>query len=476
MNHGEHLNLYRRIAEDLAGAIGSGAYAPGDRVPSVRRLSRQMGVSISTVTQAYGLLVDRGMVEARPQSGYYVCTRLRAAAPEPSMSRPMVKPTPVSTSELTLELLAGSPDADFIQLATAVPAPDLLPTAALNRCLAAVLREHPELSAHYDAPFGRAELRTQVARLLHAGGARLRPEELVVTSGCQEALTLCLRAVAQAGDTIAVESPTYYGMLQAIESLGMHALEIPTHPREGLCLDHLEQALAQWPIKACLLVPTHSNPLGSCMSDANKRRLVELLASREIPLIEDDVYGDLGFTAPRPTPCKAYDRDGLVLTCSSFSKTLGPGFRTGWAAPGRYLERVKLLKQLSSFASAPWPQLAIARFLARGGYERHLNGARRSYARRIEQLSRAIARHFPEDTRATQPTGGTVVWIELPGKADTVELYRRARAHGIGIAPGVLFTAQRRYRNALRLNGAAEWDDRLEDALATLGRLAKGIV
>lgn len=468
-----HLNLYQRIAEDLATAVTDGEYAPGDRVPSVRQLARQMGVSISTVTQAYGLLVDRGLLEARPQSGYYVGLRARTSAPEPDKSHPAVQPMPVSTGALTLELLAGSADPGLINLGTAVAAPDLLPTAPINRCLTTVIREMPEISAVYDAPFGRPELRAQLVRLAQSSGVRVTPEEILITSGCQEGVTLCLRALAKAGDTIAVESPTFFGTLQAIESLGMHALEIPTHPRDGLCLDALEQALMQWPIRACVVMPTNANPIGSCMREPDRRSLVELLARFEVPLIEDDACGDLGYApGPRPPACKAWDRDGGVLLCSSFSKTLGPGYRLGWIAAGRYADRVRHMKQMSSFAPAPLQQLAIARFLARGGYERHLARARAGYAQRSARYAAAAAAYFPDGTRVAQPAGGTVLWVELPERIDTLLLYRRALAARISIAPGALFTAQKRYRSALRLHTALRFDERMDSAMRTLGLIA----
>ncbi len=465
-------NLYQQVAQHIAEAVGRGAYLPGDRVPSVRRLSRQLGVSVSTVVQAYRLLEDRGLVESRPQSGYYVSPKARKSPPPPGRSRPLPRPTPVSTGEVLMDALAGSEQPGFVQLAAAVPSPELLPIRPLNRALTTLVREQPGLGNSYETPGGRPELRAQIARLSLTAGCRADAEEIIVTSGCQEALTLCLRAVAQPGDTIAVESPTYHGILQAIEALGMRALEIPTDPRDGVVLESLETALNQWPIKACLFVPNYSNPLGSCMPEAHKRRLVALLDRLEIPLIEDDIYGDLGFRQPRPTVCKAYDDRGLVLLCSSFSKTLAPGYRVGWTLPGRYAERVRHLKFLTNIGTATPTQLAIARFLSGGAWERHLPRIQDAYARQMERMIRTVGECFPAGTRVTHPTGGFVVWVELPGRADSLELYRQARAQGIGIAPGPLFSAQRRYRNCLRLNCTLPWTEQMEGAVRTLGRLA----
>ncbi|HXH01917.1 MAG TPA: PLP-dependent aminotransferase family protein [Candidatus Competibacteraceae bacterium] len=466
-----HGNLYQQVAHDIADSVHKGAYLPGDKMPSLRQLSGRLGVSISTVTQAYRLLESQGVVEVRPQSGYYVSARSRP--PEPAISRPRPRPTPVSTGDLIASMLQLPSSPDHIQLAVATPPPDLLPTRKINRLLGLIGREQPQLGANYDLPPGRLELRAQIARLSTAGGCHPQVDDIVITSGCQEALTLCLRAVARAGDTIAVESPTYYGLLQAIEALGMHALEIPTHPRDGVCLEELEQAIGRWPIKACLFIPNHGNPLGSRMPDENKRRLVALLARHGIPLIEDDAYGDLHFHGIRPRTCKSYDEEGLVLLCSSFSKTLGPGYRVGWTMPGRHLRQVSHLQGLTHTTASPLQQLAIARFLAKENYQAHVQRLRVAYARQVEMVTRAVGQHFPPSTRVTQPAGGSVLWLELPPAVDTVKLYHRAREHGISFAPGVVFTAQRRYRNCLRLNCAHPWNERLAWAIATLGRLAR---
>jgi DNA-binding transcriptional MocR family regulator len=464
-------NLYQQIAQDIADAVNKGIYLPGDRVPSVRQLSFQLGVSISTVIQAYHLLEERGLVKARPQSGYYVSAR--TSLPQPTVSSPEIRPTLVSSSELAMRILQGSKDPDFVQLAAAVPGPELLPIRHLNRHLAALTRQYQTLGSGYDLPTGRRELRAQIAQLSQASGCRLGVDDLIITSGCQEALILCLRAVARAGDIIAVESPTYYGTLQAIEALGMQALEIPTHPQYGVCLDTLESTIHRWPIKACLFVLNFSNPLGSCMPEEHKHRLVTLLAYHQIPLIEDDIFGDLGFQLPRPKVCKAYDKQGLVMLCGSFSKTLAPGYRVGWTAPGRFAEKILHLKYLTNISTPTPNQLAVAFFLAKGGYQRHLARVRHIYERQMELMTRSICHYFPEETRVTQPAGGFVLWVELPEELDTVALFHQALVHKISIAPGVLFTAQKRYSNFLRINCAMPWDERTECALTTLGKLIR---
>jgi DNA-binding transcriptional MocR family regulator len=288
-----------------------------------------------------------------------------------------------------------------------------------------------------------------------------------------EALNLCLRAVAKPGDIIAIESPAFYGTLQVIESLGMRALEIATDPRDGIMLGALDSALRRQKVKACLFVTNFSNPLGSCMPDGRKKELVELLARREIPLIEDDIYGDLYFGDARPRAAKAYDKKGLVLLCSSFSKTLAPGYRVGWTAPGRFKPRVESLKFTSSMANATAPQMAIADFLQSGGYDRYLRKMRRILMTQVQQMSAAVGKYFPDGTKVTRPQGGYVLWVELPRSIDSIELYRRALERKISIAPGPIFSPKQRYKNFIRVSCGLPWSEKIDGAVRTLGELAR---
>jgi DNA-binding transcriptional MocR family regulator len=302
-------------------------------------------------------------------------------------------------------------------------------------------------------------------------GCQVPANGIVITNGCQEALTLALRAVTTPGDVVAIESPTFYGLLQVIDSLGLKALEIPTHPRDGISLQALQLALEQWPVKACILVPNYSNPLGYCMPDEHKQQLVGMLNEYKIPLIEDDVYGDLGFSPRRPSTCKAYDRNGYNFYCSSFSKTLSPGLRIGWIAPGRYQEKIEYLKYVTNLASPTIPQLALAQLLRSGAYERHLRKVRRDYAFAVTRMIEAVERHFPEGTKVTQPQGGFVIWIELAKGVNSLELAHRLLTESISIAPGPIFSASQKYRNFIRLSCACEWSSRIERSLASIARL-----
>jgi DNA-binding transcriptional MocR family regulator len=315
-------------------------------------------------------------------------------------------------------------------------------------------------------------LRRQIARRAAECGVALRADEIVTTVGTMEALHLCLRTVARAGDTIAVESPAYYGVLQLIESLEMRALEIPSNAGTGIDLGLLEAALRQQRVKACLVVTSFSNPLGALMPDDAKRELVKMLAKRDIPLIEDDIYGDLHFDGARPRPARAFDRHGLVMLCGSFSKTLAPGYRVGYVAPGRYRDAVERLKFAQTVATGTLPQMAIADFLENGGYERHLRRLRRALSEQVARVSEAIAEHFPTGTRISRPRGGFLLWVEMPPGKSALELHDRALARGVSVAPGPIFSAKQRFTSCIRVSCGFPWSEAIERGVRTLGQIA----
>ncbi len=467
--------LYEQIADHIVTLIDKGTLQPGERLPSIRKLSSQMDVSISTVLQAYMVLEGKAWIEAKPQSGFYVRPS-RHLLPEPKASTPSPVVARVGISELVAQIFQSAHDPEVIQLALSTPSPDHLPVKRLNRLMGTATSRFGAVALGYDFPPGYAPLRHEIVKRLIDAGCRLSEQDIVTTNGTMEALNLCLRAVAKAGDVIAIESPAFYGTLQVIESLGMKALEIPTDPRNGIVLEVLAAAVRRQPVKACLFVTNFSNPLGACIPDASKKALVELLARREIPLIEDDIYGDLCFSGPRPKTAKAYDQRGLVLLCSSFSKTLAPGYRVGWTAPGRYKPQVESLKFSNSMATATAPQMAIAEFLQSGGYDRYLRKLRRILMSQVQQMSAAIGRYFPPGTKVTRPQGGYVLWVELPRSVDALELHRSALAKKISIAPGPIFSAKQKYKNCIRLSCGLPWSEKVEQAVSILGELSKETV
>lgn len=470
---GGRVPLYEQVAERLGALVEQGTFRTGDRVPSIRQLSRQLDVSINTVMQAYAVLEDRRVIEARPQSGYYVCSRFPEIADSPVAAKQPIAPAPVTVSELCHQVLLNMMNSDLVPLGGVVPNPALLPTERLNRMLASESRRFPVQNISYILSPGCERLRTEIAKRALLAGCTVRPDEVVVTSGCVEAVYLALRAVCRPGDNIAIESPVYFNFLQMIRELGLNALEIPTTPREGMSIEALGYAIGQNPVKACLVIANFGNPLGSLMPDGKKRELVELLARHEIPLIEDDIYGDLAFSNERPVAVKAYDRKGMVLYCSSFSKTVAPGYRVGWMIPGRFQSEVERLKMIVNVATPSPTQLAMAEFLANGGYDHHLRSIRKAYARQTALMAEAVGRCFPAGTRVTRPAGSSILWVEMPERVDAITLYHQAFSRGISIAPGPIFSMNNSFRNYIRLNSSF-WSPQIEEAIRILGALAAG--
>lgn len=469
------MKRYERYAQEITALIKAQTLRPGDRLPSVRQASASRKISPSTVFEAYYLLEARGLVEARPRSGYYVKPQALPAQAEPGTALPGPQSTLVAISDLVFEVLESTRHLDVVPLGSAFPSPSLFPLDKLARGLTPAMRKLEPGRMVEDLTIGNARLRRQIGLRYAMQGAVVDAEEIVITSGAMEALNLCLQAVTQPGDVVAVESPTFYSALQALERLNLRAVEVATHPRDGVDLDSLAQVLQRHPVKACWFMPNFQNPLGCLMPDSRKQALVDLLERHHVPLIEDDVYGELYFGLERPLPAKVYDRQGLVMHCSSFSKCLAPGYRVGWVAAGRFAQKVQRLKLMTTLSTAIPSQLAISDYLQGGGYERHLRQLRQVLASQQARALDLIARYFPQDTRVTRPEGGYFLWLELPPQVDALQLHRLTLAQRISIAPGHLFSADRRFSHCLRLNYGYPGDDRLEDALKTVGQLARGL-
>ncbi|MBB5392133.1 MULTISPECIES: PLP-dependent aminotransferase family protein [unclassified Herbaspirillum] len=471
--------LYQQFADQLAASIHDGVLRPGERIASVRIASQQHKVSVTTVVRAYELLESRGIIESHPQSGYFV----REQAPtgdKPAARRSARQDNPayqqsteVDVSRLVLATLKTIQQDGTVPLGSPYPNPALFPSQRVTQYAGRITRSASHSSVFDDLPPGHPDLLRQIARRYLENGLKVNPEEIVVTVGATEAINLCLQAVARPGDTVAVETPTFYAMLHAIERLGMRALEIPTDPRRGIDVDALERIMATQPVAACMVMPNFQNPLGFQMPDGEKERLVRLAERRQMPLIENAVYSELYYGNAHPSSLKNYDRTGLVLHCSSFSKSLTSAYRIGWAMPGRYREQVEKLKFLNTLTTPTVPQRAIAQYLTQGGYERHLRRVRRAFAQQRDLMRHFVLRFFPAGTQVSEPEGGYVLWVELPAGADAMELYRRCLALGITVAPGRIFAATNRYSHFIRLNYSYPWSREIEQALKLVGKLVE---
>ncbi len=472
-------HAYRRVGGALARLIENGTLRAGERLPSVREVCRRERVSPATALQAYAELERAGLIEVRERSGHYVRARAAGAGRGEAKTvmaaralRPDPAPMQVGVSDEGARVFDQAADPGLAPLAAAIPAPELLPLAELARHVAAAARRDAGAIGRYAFAGGNVELRRVLAARFAGFGCEIDPEEITITSGAIEALNLAVRAVTRPGDIVAVESPGYFGILEILESLGLRALPVSSDAVRGVDLAALGHALEDHAVKAMVMVSSFSNPTGACLAPERRARLVALLADHGVPLIEDDVYGDLHFGVERPRPARAWDREGEVLYCGSFSKTLAPGLRIGWVAGGRFHERVRRLKNITSVGAAEPAQAGLADYLAGQAYERHLRRLRRAFEDQVAAAREAVLERFPGGTEVNAPTGGFFLWVRLPADMDALELRRRAAVKGVGIAPGSLFCPHGNYRNHLRIGCGSPWSPRIDGALRTVAELA----
>ena len=473
LNSGDH--LYMQVATGLEKMIAEDVLKIGDKLPSVRVLSDEYGISMGTAFQAYYHLEGKGLIESRPKSGYYVRFNHRRFPELPKVIQPDALSHDVSVKEMINSIYGDIASANdkVINFALAVPDISILPAAKINKSVMHALRNNKDHCINYGHPQGNIELRKQIAKLAFNWGGKVKPDDVVITNGCLEAITMCLRAVTQPGDTVAVESPNYFGIFQAIENMGLKVVEISSCFISGLELDCLKKAIKKFPIKAIVTIPNFNNPLGGCMPDENKKELVELITKHNIPLIEDDIYGELYFGKNRPRTCKSFDVKGLVMHCSSFSKSLIPGYRIGWTIPGKFFEQVKQIKRMHNISSPSITQAAIAHYLQYGRYEYHLKNMRKALHTQCLRYMQAIIDYFPEDTKVSRPHGGFVLWVELDKKIDAFKLRTEAMKHNISVVPGKIFSASCNYSNCLRISFGKPWDDDADYGLMMLGRMIR---
>jgi DNA-binding transcriptional MocR family regulator len=466
------VKLYRTVTQEISGMIRDGSLTAGDQLPSVRALSQSRKVSPATVLKAYEALEANGLVEARPRSGYYV--REPQSHPMlPRTSRPRTSSTRLTVSDLVFETLEASRNREVVPLGSAFPSPMQFPWPKLARCLGSSARHMDPWSTVESLPPGSVDLRRQIAKRYLGLGMSVGIDQIIITAGALEALNLALQCVTRPGDTIAIESPTFYGCLQAAQRLGLHVVEIPMHPTDGLDIEALKTAIAKFPIRACWFMTTLQHPTGATLSQTRKSELVRLLAGHGIPLIEDDAYAELQFAAKAEPPAKAFDRSGYVLHCGSFSKCLAPGYRLGWVAAGRYAEELSRRKMEASIATSLPVQQGIAQMLRSGGYDAHLIRLRRRLALSQRAALDSLQRYFPAGYRVAAPLGGYFLWLECAAPVDSLDLHRRALDLGISIAPGPIFSARQQFKNYLRLNTGHPWSNTLAQAIQKLAHLLR---
>jgi DNA-binding transcriptional MocR family regulator len=463
------VTLYQQIAKELIVQIRDNTYQVGERVPSLRSMASQRNVSIATVLEAYNLVEQQGLIETRPQSGYFVCQAERLLTSPPHSKS--LRPATLKQGKAISDILRNTQNGEYFHFGLAVPDDEMQPQQTLARMTNRLVRRHTECIGHAIFTPGDHELRRQIALKMAKLGCITHVDNIVITNGCQEAVFLSLQALTKPGDIVAIESPCYHGFLLALESLGLKAVTIATDPEDGMDINALSKAATQWPIKACICSPTLSNPSGACMSDTNKQQLLSLAKQQQFVVIEDDIFGDLYFEAQRPSPLLTMDTNNHVIYCSSFSKSIAPGLRIGWIIAEDRQEQIIERQMASTTGVNALSQKVLGEFLASKHYEQHLKKNRNAYQHNQRRALQTIAQCFPKSTHATQPKGGFILWIALPETVDAYELYQRALGENISIVPGKLF-ARVGFEHYIRINIGKLWSSLTEQKLARLGAMA----
>ena len=463
--------LYLKIANIIEEQIFSETLKIGDKLPSIRALQKLHDVSLNTIKQSFLELESKSLIESRPKSGFYVSKTSNRKLLIPSMNKLKLSEEKTTSEDLITKVFDSLSDKDITRFSIGVPDPSLLPIAKLNKGLVKVVRNLAESGTSYEPVQGSANLRRNVAKWAIVLEGKLTEDDFVTTSGAMNAIFNCLMAVTKRGDTIAIESPVYFGIIQVAQNMGLNIIELPTHPTTGVDLEALKKVIHK--VDVCCFMSNFSNPLGSLMPDQNKKELVELLTYHNVPLIEDDLYGNLFFGTVRPKPCKYYDEAGIVMWCGSVSKTLAPGYRVGWVAPGKFKDKIIRQKMAHTVCMPSLYQEVIADFLEHGRYDHHLRNLRSTLYTNSLHFQRTIEDHFPENTKISQPQGGSFLWLELDKSIDTAVLYDKAIQQKIGFAPGRIFTQHDQYNNCMRLNFGLEWKEKVELDLKRLGQLVK---
>ena len=464
----DYAKKYINVASLIEHQIGEGIWMAGDRLPSVRQMSRDLKISPGTVQHAYAELEDRGIIAARVRSGFYVSPDRDMEIPPPVEKPFSAIPGEVNILETSIEIMENNGGRATYRLGSALPLLENEAAVQIRACLKRAAHAEPN---HYEGPLGYPPLRKEIARRSIRSGRAIQEDRLLITTGCQESLVLALQSVTDAGDLVLVESPCYYGVLQTLEVLGRRVLEIRLCPEQGMDLNLLEDLMKRHPVKAMVINSSFSNPTGYCYSRQEKEHICCLFQRYEIPLIEDDIFAELSFSESRPPSIHSFDDQGIVLLCSSFSKTLSQDLRIGWLEAGRFFKKARAIKYVSSLGTPALYQYALADFLSTQKYERHLRHVRREYRNRQQWFLQYIKQVFPEDTQVSQPRGGYLAWMKLDRSADSMEIYRKALAVGVGITPGAIFSPSGRFNHYLRLNWGNMERGMMEESLRLLGRI-----
>ncbi|MFS1702693.1 PLP-dependent aminotransferase family protein [Alteromonas sp. AMM-1] len=460
---------YEQLADKLASQIKQGIWQPGEKLPSLRKQSSLTGYSLMTVLHAYQLLESQGVLSAVQRSGYRVADSVEVA----STTGVMQSAESVSVNDFVFDVLQASRDPHMFSLGFAYPDPALYPRHQLTKSLTAAAKQTTVTSALDNLPPGNRELRQLIAQRYAARGLHVSPDEIVITAGALEALSLSLQVVTKPGDWVLIESPAFYGAMQALERLGLRAVSVEVTPDKGINLAAVERALQNKPVRACWLMSNFQNPVGYSMTDYTRQALADLLAKYRVALIEDDVYAELYSSGQPLLPIKHFCKNGNSLLCSSFSKSLVAGFRIGWVAAGEHAKAIQKQQLMSTISTSVPIQMALVDYLETRNYEKHLHQLRSALRQRKKAMYEYLRGHWGSFAKVHHSSGGYFLWVEFSPQVDTLAIYHMALALHITLAPGRLFSLHGEYSHCLRINASFE----LTPArLQLLNRLTRKII
>ena len=465
------MRLYQNIGALFESRIADGIYPVGDRLPSVREASRSLGVSLTTIYHAYNVLELKGLIRAKPQSGYLIARQLPVTSEDGDFALTQTDHQAAPALETIALQVLGEAGRDITApFGSIFLDAKLLPISRLLTVMREVSRRPAQRWATKDAA-GMLDLRREIAKRYTRYGYSVPLDQIIVTAGAIDGLNLALSALLRPGDSVAVEDPCFFPASFSLRRFGLKLVPIPVSPRDGLDLEVLESVLANGGAKACLMMPTCQNPLGVSLSLEKKGKLVRLIERYEVPLIENDAYGEFLPPEEGGSSCKVYDKSGLVIHCSSFSNSLSPELRVGWVSAGRFRDRVLSVKFLTSMSSHGLAQQTVAEFLKHENFDHHLRNLRSVLGDRRRRGLQELDNWGPLIMSRSNPDSGYIVWAKLPEGIDSLYLFKIAAAEGLSFVPGALFSIDRLRQNEIALNLSFAWTDETTESLKRLGSL-----
>lgn len=444
--------LKEQIAQDLQEQILKGKISVGSHLPSLRTITTDYDVSLTTALAAYDILEDLGFLEKKLKSKPLARIPEQFFIPKPDWSLPKPERSLVQNLDLIDWVYSSSREPGMSPFGLGLPSPHLFPTNALKSAINRALSKNYHSVFSYLFVPGHPELLKELAKFLRSDIGPVTADEIILTDGCLEGINQCIEAITQPGDTVAVESPCYFGTLQALQRRNLKVIELPTHPCDGIDIGHLENVLKKEKPKLLIATARVQNPIGFDVPEENIRAILDLVDKYEVPLLEDDIYGPLDELPGKRKTFKSMDKNGRVLYCSSFSKTVAPGLRLGWIIPGKFFEKVKRQKLSSNSSANSFAQITMLEFLKKGEIRQHFADTTQKVSHQRQQYQQFLACNLPQGLKVSRPNGGYMLWIECPQSFDSVSFFEDCLKAKISITPGPVFSPSMNFKNSFRLN------------------------